>query len=171
MDLNYCKIVQNPASEIMVTVGLTYKFGVSEIRLTTGTRISCGFYLSGRKVAWLLPHSFWQLHLESKGKVMKIMKISILAGVAALTFAAAVPAQASWGSTGLGSSGWGSSGHHGTSSSSTGGSSSGGTSSSSGGSSTGGTQVPEPSNLLMLGLGVAGLVAGRFAARRKRKRS
>lgn len=35
----------------------------------------------------------------------------------------------------------------------------------------GGTPVSEPSNLLMLGLGIAGLIAGRYAAKRKRKKS
>ena len=30
------------------------------------------------------------------------------------------------------------------------------------------TEIPEPSNLLMLALGFAGLIGGRFAARRKR---
>ncbi len=75
-----------------------------------------------------------------------------------------------WGSSGWGSSGWGSSSYGGTSGGSTGGntSSTGGVP---GGSSTGGTEITEPSNILMLGLGVAGLVAGRLAARRKRKDS
>lgn len=76
-----------------------------------------------------------------------------------------------WGSSGWGSSGYGSSGSGGSTSSSTGGTTS--TSSSTGGSttsggSTGGTPVPEPSNLLMLGLGMAGLVAGRLVARRRK---
>lgn len=36
------------------------------------------------------------------------------------------------------------------------------------GNSNGGTSVPEPSNLLMLGLGVVGLIAGRLVARRRK---
>ncbi|WP_229954293.1 PEP-CTERM sorting domain-containing protein [Parasphingorhabdus litoris] len=76
-----------------------------------------------------------------------------------------------WGSSGWGSSGWGSSSYGGstsTSSSTSSGTTS--TGSSSGGSSSGGTPIPEPSNVMMLALGVAGLVAGRFAARKKRKK-
>ncbi|MDZ7588267.1 MAG: hypothetical protein U5J78_03615 [Parasphingorhabdus sp.] len=38
-----------------------------------------------------------------------------------------------------------------------------------GGSSGGATSIPEPSNLVMLAVGVTGLVAGRIAARRRRK--
>lgn len=103
---------------------------------------------------------------------MKAMKYAILAGIVAVAFAAGAPANASWQSNGRGdvrgwgSSGWGSSGWGGSGwgSSSDGGSTSGGTSSSGGG-----TPVPEPSNLLMLGLGLSGLIAGRLAARRRRK--
>ncbi len=120
---------------------------------------------------------------------MNFPKLAMLSGLAAISLVAATPAQATWytynsnagggwstsggwhvsgwGNSGWGASGWGSSGW---ASSSFGGgtSSSTSTSSSSGGSSSGGTPVPEPSNMLMLALGVAGLVAGRFAARRKR---
>jgi len=35
----------------------------------------------------------------------------------------------------------------------------------------GGIEIPEPSNLLMLGLGLLGLVAGRYAAKRRRKKT
>jgi|AAGA01.1.fsa_nt_gi hypothetical protein len=35
--------------------------------------------------------------------------------------------------------------------------------------SSGRTQVPEPSNLLMLGLGVVGLIVGRMVAKRRQK--
>lgn len=34
-----------------------------------------------------------------------------------------------------------------------------------------GTPVSEPSNLLMLGLGIAGLIVGRYAAKRRRKKT
>jgi hypothetical protein len=34
-----------------------------------------------------------------------------------------------------------------------------------------GTEIPEPSNLLMLVLGVFGLIAGRYAAKRRRKKA
>jgi|TARA_R110002124_G_scaffold7236_1_gene42242 hypothetical protein len=97
---------------------------------------------------------------------VKLMKCAILAGVAAMTFAAGAPAHATWGSSGWGSSGWGSSGwgSSGWGSSGNGGST-GGDSSSSGG----GTPVPEPSGMLMLGLGLSGLVAGRLAAKRRKK--
>tara|TARA_R110001592_G_scaffold141003_2_gene362236 strand:+ start:955 stop:1227 length:273 start_codon:yes stop_codon:yes gene_type:complete len=37
------------------------------------------------------------------------------------------------------------------------------------GTSSGRTQVPEPSNLLMLGLGVVGLIVGRMVAKRRQK--
>jgi len=116
---------------------------------------------------------------------MKLVKYTIWTAAAAMAVVAAVPAEATWssdsrgsvkgwsssgggssrgGSSGWGSSGWGSSGH--------GGSSSHGGSSGHGGStgSSGGTPVPEPSNMLMLSLGLAGLAAGRMAARRRKKR-
>lgn len=115
---------------------------------------------------------------------MKLVKPTILTAVALIAIVATAPADATWysyggssnsgwttsggwsnsgwGSSGWGSSGWGSSGYVGTTSSST------STSSSSAGSSSEGTPVPEPSNLLMLALGVAGLAAGRYAARKKR---
>ncbi len=89
-----------------------------------------------------------------------------------MTVAAGTPAEAAQNSDnrgtveGWGSSGWGSSGHSNTPpvpKSSTDGKNT------PGGSSTGGTTVPEPSNLLMLGLGVVGLIAGRMFARRRKK--
>ena len=98
---------------------------------------------------------------------MKLMKCAILAGIAAAAVIASAPAEASWqsnnrgtvktwGGSGWGSSGWGSSGN--------GGSTGGGASSSGGG-----TPVPEPSSMLMLGIGLSGLVAGRLAAKRRKK--
>ncbi len=103
---------------------------------------------------------------------MKLMKCAILAGIAAAAVAASAPAEASWqsnnrgtvktwGGSGWGSSGWGSSGWG---SSGNGGSTGGGASSSGGG-----TPVPEPSSMLMLGIGLSGLVAGRLAAKRRKK--
>ncbi len=117
---------------------------------------------------------------------MNFPKLATLSGLAAISWVTASPAHATWhthndnegsswsSSGGWHVSGWGSSGW---ASSSFGVKNPPSTSpinisasSSSGGSSSGGTPVPEPSNMLMLALGVAGLVAGRFAARRKRKK-
>jgi hypothetical protein len=119
---------------------------------------------------------------------VKLMKYALLTGAAALTAIGGSPADATWSSSshgsgkggsssGWGSSGWGSSGwggsssYGGTSGGSTGGTSGGSSSGSSGGSSSGGTPVPEPSNVMMLGLGLAGLFAGRFVAGRRRKKT
>tara|TARA_R110002124_G_scaffold65668_2_gene179536 strand:- start:13691 stop:13960 length:270 start_codon:yes stop_codon:yes gene_type:complete len=88
------------------------------------------------------------------------MKCAVLTGVAAMAFAVGAPAQATWGSSGWGSSGWGSSGWG-----SSGWGSSGGVNTGS----SGGTPVPEPSSMLMLGFGLSGLVAGRVAAKRRKK--
>tara|TARA_R110002073_G_scaffold90448_3_gene213513 strand:- start:1410 stop:1766 length:357 start_codon:yes stop_codon:yes gene_type:complete len=112
-------------------------------------------------------------------RIMKLVKYTIWTAAAAIAFAAAVPAGATWnsdnrgsvkgwGSSGWGSSGWGSSGSSGSSGSGGTTSSTGGTGSS-GGSSSGGTPVPEPSNLMMLGLGLVGLIGGRLVARRRKK--
>ena len=102
---------------------------------------------------------------------MKPMKCAVLTGIATMALAAGAPANATWGwgSSGWGSSGWGSSGWGSSGSSG----SSGGSTSSSGGStgSSGGTPVPEPSSMMMLGLGLGGLVAGRVAAKRRKKMS
>jgi len=97
------------------------------------------------------------------------MKSTILTGVAAMAFAVGTPAQATWGSSGWGSSGWGSSGWGSSGWGSSGGSTP--TPPPSGGSSGGGTPVPEPSSMMMLGLGLGGLVAGRVAAKRRKKMS
>lgn len=121
---------------------------------------------------------------------MKPINTAILVATAALVFTASVPAEATWysnnrgywgGSSGWGASGWGSSdwgspgyGIYTKSASSTVGSSSSPGSNGTGGvgndPSLGGTAVPEPSNLLMLGLGVAGLIAGRLVARRRKSK-
>lgn len=123
---------------------------------------------------------------------MKPINTAILAATAALVFTASAPAEATWysnnrgywgGSSGWGSSGWGSSDWgspgYGTYTNSSSGSTGGASSSSSSSNGTGGvandpplgvTPVPEPSNLLMLGLGMAGLIAGRIVARRRKSK-
>ena len=106
---------------------------------------------------------------------MKRMKCAILAGAAAMTIAAGTPVEAAqesdnrgtvegWGSSGEDSPGYGSTSNPPRASKrSTGGKST------SSGSTTSGTTVPEPSNLLMLGLGLIGLIVGRMVARRRKK--
>jgi len=103
------------------------------------------------------------------------MTYAILAGAAALTIATGSPAGAVQESDNRGTakdwsdSGWATSGQDraphvpGKSKGSAAGTKS------AGGSSKEGTPIPEPSNLLMLMLGLAGLVAGRAAARRRKK--
>ena len=99
------------------------------------------------------------------------MKCALLAGVLSLTFSVGGPAGASpktdtqntvkGGSVaGWGSSGWGSSGY---------GDKPRAARAASDDSSTGKTKVTEPSNMMMLGLGLAGLIAGRMVARRRKK--
>jgi hypothetical protein len=114
---------------------------------------------------------------------MRIAKLTILTGIAVVSLSAAGAADltsfpnngefsgarsssgwafADWGFTGLG--GAKSKSTMGTSSSSV------STISSSSNSSSGGIAAPESSNMAMLALGVAGLVAGRIATRQKRKK-
>jgi hypothetical protein len=114
---------------------------------------------------------------------MRIAKLTMLTGIVVVSLSAAGAADlaslpyngelsgarsssgwafADWGFTGLG--GAKSKSTMGTSSSSI------STISSSSNSSSGGTAVPESSNMAMLALGVAGLVAGRIATRQKRKK-
>ncbi len=122
---------------------------------------------------------------------MKLIKTAALVGAAAMAIAVAVPAEATWNtsdqgywdgrytwrSSGWKSSGWGAS-DYGTSNNDISGSTSEYIFSSSSNGTGGvgndnypvGTPVPEPSNVLMLGLGVVGLVAGRLVARRRKSK-
>ena len=92
-----------------------------------------------------------------------------------MVIAAGTPAEAARNSDGRetaqgwGSSGWGSSGYGSTSNKPRTPKGSSNAVHSSDGASKGGTPVPEPSNLLMLVLGLVGLIAGRMAARRRKK--
>ncbi len=101
---------------------------------------------------------------------MNLLQLAILSGGVTIGIGIAAPAQA----TGYVfnndlRAGWSSSSYRETTTSTSIGSSSAeAAGSSSGSSSSGGTPIPEPSNIIMLALGVAGLVAGRFAASSKR---
>ncbi len=103
---------------------------------------------------------------------MTFLKSAILLSAAAMAVADGVPAEGAGNSDNRGSvhdlvsTGWGSSDNDNIA----------GTpkapavkSSSLHGTSSGRTQVPEPSNLLMLGLGVVGLIVGRMVAKRRQK--
>ncbi len=103
---------------------------------------------------------------------MTFLKSAILLSAAAMAVANGVPAEGAGNSDNRGSvhdlvsTGWGSSGNDNIA----------GTpkapavkSSSLHETSSGRTQVPEPSNLLMLGLGVVGLIVGRMVAKRRQK--
>lgn len=106
---------------------------------------------------------------------MQRMKYVILVCTAAMTTAAGAPIEAAQNSDNRGivkswgSSGWGSSGDDSISEPPRAPKNANPGKTASGGSSTGGTAVPEPSNLLMLGLGLAGLIAGRMVALRRKK--
>lgn len=92
------------------------------------------------------------------------MKCVILASAAAMTIAAGPPAEIAQNSDNRGSlQGWSSSNMQRAPKLATAGKDA------STGSPTRGTAVPEPSNLLMLGLGVIGLIIGRMVARRRKK--
>jgi len=105
---------------------------------------------------------------------VKRVQCAILTAAAALAIAAGVPADAAQNSnnhgavkglhhSGAGSSNWASRSPPATPKASA------GRSSPAGGSSSDRRRVPEPSNLLMLGLGVVGLIIGRMTARRRKK--
>lgn len=104
------------------------------------------------------------------GHDMNLLQLAIISGGLTIAIGIAPPAQA----TGYADSsdlraGWNSSSYGDTTiSASTGSNGTEAGRASSGGSSSTGTPIPEPSNIIMLALGVAGLVAGRFAARSKR---
>jgi hypothetical protein len=102
------------------------------------------------------------------------LQCAILAAAAAMVVAVGVPADAARNPnnhgavkglsiSGAGNSSWASRSTPGTLKAST------GRSSPAGGSSSDRRRVPEPSNLLMLGLGVVGLIIGRMTARRRKK--
>lgn len=116
-----------------------------------------------------------------RGKALKIGKIVILSNAAVATFWMAVPAEASH-SPDKSRSGQdreysyqktvGQSGDDGKSASSVRSSTVAALSKPSRDSAhSGGIEIPEPSNLFMLGLGLLGLVAGRYAAKRRRKKN
>lgn len=104
--------------------------------------------------------------------VVTLLKSAILLSAAAMAVANGVPAEGAGNSDNRGSvhdlvsSDWGSSGNGSTAGTPK---ASAAKSSSLHGTSGGRTQVPEPSNLLMLGLGVVGLIVGRMVAKRRQK--